>query len=181
MLDDFFQLCTLLPTPISQSQHRGKNFQYVTGIGSFLGRIPGTTFLLFSDFSHTFVQDLPTAVFSRWATSLPLSMSSFPPETFNIVYESPPVSDELRGHQTLIKPASLRETETLIWKDLYLVARCQLSAEEMFNHVLDHILPSQDLESFRLDKHRLHRYFKAKYDPIRDHTSFFLLGEFNNA
>lgn len=80
-----------------------------------------------------------------------------------------------------IKPASLRETETLIWKDLYLVARCQLSAEEMFNHVLDHIVPSQDLESFRLDKHRLHRYFKAKYDPIRDHTSFFLLGEFNNA
>ncbi|KAE9383933.1 hypothetical protein BT96DRAFT_1008618 [Gymnopus androsaceus JB14] len=32
-----------------------------------------------------------------------------------------------------IKPASLREIETLIWRNLYLVAQCQLSAEEMMD------------------------------------------------
>lgn len=76
-----------------------------------------------------------------------------------------------------IKPTSLRETESLIWKDLYLVARCQLSAEDMFNHVIDHIVEPKELESFRLDKHRLRRYFAAKYDPIKDHIGFFLPGK----
>lgn len=76
-----------------------------------------------------------------------------------------------------IKPASLREIESLIWKDLYLVARCQLSAEEMMEHVLGTIVEPELLESFRMDKFKLRKHLKEKYDPIRDYTSFFYPGE----
>lgn len=76
-----------------------------------------------------------------------------------------------------IKPESLREIESLIWKDLYLVARCELSAEEMMQHVLDNIVDPERLASFRLDKSQLRNYFKEKYQPMRDHTGFFLPGE----
>lgn len=76
-----------------------------------------------------------------------------------------------------IKPESLREIESLIWKDLYLVARCQLSAEKMMEHVLGNIVDPELLASFRLDKSKLRNEFKKKYDPIRDHTGFFFPGE----
>ncbi|KAE9389205.1 hypothetical protein BT96DRAFT_947038 [Gymnopus androsaceus JB14] len=72
-----------------------------------------------------------------------------------------------------IKPASLREIETLIWKNLYLVARCQLSPQEMMDRVLDHIVEPQELESFKYDREKLRTYLNKKFDPIRDHTSFF--------
>lgn len=76
-----------------------------------------------------------------------------------------------------IKPDSLREIESLIWKDLYLVARCQLTAEKMMEHVLGSIVEPDVLASFRLDKFKLRDHFKTKYDPIRDHTGFFFPGE----
>jgi len=78
-----------------------------------------------------------------------------------------------------IKPASLREIETLIWKNLYLVARCQISAEEMMDRVLDSIVEPKLLGSFRPNKTELHDYFKEKFDPIRDHTGFFFPGKVN--
>lgn len=77
-----------------------------------------------------------------------------------------------------IKPASLLEVESLIWKDLYLVARCRLSPDDMVQHVLDHIIDTNSLESLGRDKHRLRQYFKDKYDPIRDHMDFFQPCEF---
>lgn len=47
-----------------------------------------------------------------------------------------------------VKPASLREIEVLIWKDLFLVAQCKLSAEDMLNHVLGEIVDPVVLASF---------------------------------
>lgn len=76
-----------------------------------------------------------------------------------------------------IKPASLREIETLIWKNLYLVARCQLSAEEMIDRVLDSIVEPHVFQSFNKDKAKLHDFLQKKFHPIRDHTSFFFPGE----
>lgn len=76
-----------------------------------------------------------------------------------------------------IKPASLREIETLIWRDLYLVARCQLSAEDMMEHVLGTIVKPELLASFRLNKVKLREHLREKYQPIRDHTGFFFPGE----
>lgn len=76
-----------------------------------------------------------------------------------------------------IKPPSLRKIESLIWKNLYLVARCQLSAEDMMHCVLNSIVDAETLDSFNGDKHKLHRYFKEKFDPIVAHTSFFFPGE----
>lgn len=76
-----------------------------------------------------------------------------------------------------IKPASLRRVETLIWKYLYLVARNQMPAEEMLEHVIHSIVPQEVLENFGRDKYRLRCYFKENFDAIRDHTSFFFPGE----
>lgn len=76
-----------------------------------------------------------------------------------------------------IKPASLREIETLIWKNLYLVARCQLTPEEMMNRVLDSIIEPDIFDSFYKDKARLHDFLQKKFHPIRDYTSFFFPGE----
>lgn len=79
-----------------------------------------------------------------------------------------------------IKPASLREIETLIWKNLYHVARCELSAEDMMHNVLNSIIKPQILDSFHGDKHQLHGHFKEKFDSIDDHTGFFFPGEIYN-
>lgn len=76
-----------------------------------------------------------------------------------------------------IKPDSLCEIESLIWKYLYLVAQCQLSAEKMMEHVLDNIVDPELLASFWLDKSKLQNKFKKKYEPIHDHTGFFFPGE----
>lgn len=77
-----------------------------------------------------------------------------------------------------IKPPSLRRVETLIWKYLYLVARNQMKPEEMMELVIHSIVPQEVLENFGRDKHRLRRYFRENFDPIRDHTSFFFPGAF---
>lgn len=79
-----------------------------------------------------------------------------------------------------VKPASLRKIESFIWKNLYLVARCQLSAEDMMHCVLDSIVKPEILDSFKGDKHELHRHFKKEFDPIDDHTGFFFPGEIYN-
>lgn len=76
-----------------------------------------------------------------------------------------------------IKPRSLREIEALIWKNLYLVARCELTAKEMMDRVLDSIVNPELLDSFRKDRHKLRKHFKEKFDPIRDHTGFFFPGK----
>lgn len=79
-----------------------------------------------------------------------------------------------------VKPPSLRKIESLIWKDLYLVARCQLSAEDMMEHVLGTVVRPERQASFRLNKAKLREYLREKYQPIRDHTGFFFPGEFNS-
>lgn len=79
-----------------------------------------------------------------------------------------------------IKPASLREIETIIWKNLYLVARCQLDAQAMMDRVLDHIVEPQELQKFKFDKEKLRMYLNKKFDPIRDHTSFFHPGNLHH-
>lgn len=71
------------------------------------------------------------------------------------------------------KPASLRTVETLIWRDLYLVARNEMKAEDMLEHVIHSIVPQEVLESFKGDKHRLHDHFKEAFDELRDQTNFF--------
>lgn len=76
-----------------------------------------------------------------------------------------------------VKPPSLQALESVIWKNLYLVAHCQLSAEDMLKHVFDSIVEPQLLASFRQDKHRLHRHFREHFDPIEDYTGFFFPGE----
>lgn len=75
-----------------------------------------------------------------------------------------------------IKPASLRAIETVIWKNLYLVARCKLSAVEMMNNVLDSIVEPTVLDTFHFDKMKFRSFFKDKFDPILDHTGFFFPG-----
>lgn len=75
-----------------------------------------------------------------------------------------------------VKPASLRKIETVIWKNLYLVARCQLTATEMMNRVLDNIVDPQELAGFHFDKVKFREFFKKKYDHMDHHTSFFFPG-----
>jgi len=41
------------------------------------------------------------------------------------------------------------------------------------DRVLDHIVEPQELESLRYDREKLRTYLNKKFDPIRDHTSFF--------
>lgn len=79
-----------------------------------------------------------------------------------------------------IKPESLRTIESFIWKNLFLVARNQISAEDMMECVLRKFVEPEDLDSFRRDKHRLRRHFKEKFDPIQYHTSFFFPGVYYN-
>lgn len=76
-----------------------------------------------------------------------------------------------------IKPLSLRKIESTIWRNLYLVARCKLSAKEMVDHVLDSIVNPATLDSFGHDKTELRAFFKREFKPIRDHTSFFFPGK----
>ena len=75
-----------------------------------------------------------------------------------------------------MKPVSLRELETTIWKNLFLVARCKLDAETMVDHVLDSIITPSVLNTFQGITSRLHQHFVTAFDPIRDHISFFLPG-----
>lgn len=75
-----------------------------------------------------------------------------------------------------IKPASLQVIETVIWTNLYLVARCQLSAVEMMNNVLDSVVEPTVLDAFHFDKMKFRSFFKDKFDPILDHTGFFFPG-----
>ena len=77
-----------------------------------------------------------------------------------------------------IKPASLREIETLIWRNLYLVARCQLSAEEMMHRVLDTIVDAPILISGNKDE--LNTFFANKFGSIENHTGFFFPGNVNS-
>lgn len=79
-----------------------------------------------------------------------------------------------------VKPASLRNIESLIWKDLYLVARRQLSAEDMMEDVLGTVVPPERQASFRLNKTKLREHLREKYQPILDHTGFFFPGELNS-
>lgn len=80
-----------------------------------------------------------------------------------------------------VKPASLREIEVLIWKDLFLVTQCKLSAEDMLNHVLGEIVDPVVLVSFRMDRHKLRDHFQEKFQPKRDHLGFFIPSEFSIA
>jgi len=77
-----------------------------------------------------------------------------------------------------IKPKSLRKIETLIWQDLFAVARCQLDPEQMADHVLDSIVEPAVLEKMSRSKHALRQHFKTNFDPVLDHTSFFFPGMF---
>lgn len=78
-----------------------------------------------------------------------------------------------------VKPASLRALESIIWKNLYLVACCRLSAEDMLKRVLDSVVDPLILASFRQDKHRLHRHFREHFNAIDDYTGFFFPGEYH--
>jgi hypothetical protein len=75
-----------------------------------------------------------------------------------------------------IKPHSLRELETLIWKKLLLVSQRKITPQKMIDLVLDSVVDANTLVSFRLSNHALHKYINAKFDPVRDHTSFFFPG-----
>ncbi|KAF5361225.1 hypothetical protein D9757_013232 [Collybiopsis confluens] len=63
-----------------------------------------------------------------------------------------------------IKPPSLRDLENLIWENLFLVSRRQLLPEALVDRVLDSIIDPSILQN--LDNRALHKYFKAKFDPI---------------
>lgn len=77
-----------------------------------------------------------------------------------------------------VKPLSLRELESDIWKYLYLVSRGEMQAERMVEIVLDSMVEPPVLNSFRFDKEALFKHFREKFDPIRDHTGFFFAGRF---
>lgn len=76
-----------------------------------------------------------------------------------------------------IKPLSLRKIESTIWRNLYLVAQCKLSAKEMVDHVLNSIVDPATLKSFGHDKTELCAFFKREFEPICDHMSFFFPGK----
>lgn len=46
-------------------------------------------------------------------------------------------------------------------------------------NILGEIVEPEILASFRMDKFKLRKHLKEKYQPIRDHTGFFFPGEFN--
>jgi len=48
----------------------------------------------------------------------------------------------------------------------------------MVDEVLDHIAEPALVDSFQYNSRKLHDYFLQKFDPIRDHTSFFFPGTF---
>lgn len=72
-----------------------------------------------------------------------------------------------------MKPLSLRQLETLIWTNLFLVSRREISASEMISRVLDTIIDGETISSFHGDANALRDYFRRKYDPVEDHISFF--------
>lgn len=75
-----------------------------------------------------------------------------------------------------IRPASLRNIEALIWKDLVLVSEQRLTAQEMIDHILDNIIDPETLASFNCMNKPLHSYLWSKFDPLKDHLSFFFPG-----
>lgn len=47
------------------------------------------------------------------------------------------------------------------------------------NIVLDSIVEPEVLDTFHFDKMKFRSFFKDKFDPIRDHTGFFIPGNVN--
>lgn len=78
------------------------------------------------------------------------------------------------------KPAPLRKIEALIWKNLYLVARCRMTPAELMNTVLDSIVEPTVLEGFHMDKIKFRDYFKSRFDSIENHKSYFFPGNVND-
>ena len=77
-----------------------------------------------------------------------------------------------------IKPESLRLLESLIWKHLLQVVRCEISPADMVNIILDTVVPPAVLSGFCLNQVALRDHFDEKFDATRDHTDFFHPGIF---
>lgn len=78
------------------------------------------------------------------------------------------------------KPEPLRKIEALIWKNLYLVARCRMTPADLMNIVLDSIVDPTVLEGFHMDKIKFRDYFKTRFDSIENHKSYFFPGNVND-
>ena len=61
-------------------------------------------------------------------------------------------------------------------EELFGVARCEITAEEMVDRVLDSVMDPNVLESCCHDPRKVHDYFCQKFNAIRDHIGFFFPG-----
>ncbi|KAF5341461.1 hypothetical protein D9757_015295 [Collybiopsis confluens] len=76
-----------------------------------------------------------------------------------------------------MKPDKLRKIETLIWRNLVLVSRRQITAETMIDRVLDFVIPPETLSTFRTQeakfKQDLRKYFSNSFNEHEDNIAFF--------